>query len=101
MFGKRKGTSELDPPPVARENPQASEVMRVWTAPGEGPQVTLRTTWEDPAAWGVMLVDIARHAANAYAREGIKRDDALARIRELFDAEWARPTDEAQEISRH
>ena len=98
MFGKRKSMSELEPPPLARENPEAAEVMRIWTAPGEGPHVILRTTWEDPAAWGVMLVDIARHAANAFAKEGMKRDEVLVRIKTLFDAEWARPTDEAREI---
>ena len=98
MFGKRKTENELDPPPLARGNAEATEVMRVWTAPGEGPHVTLRTTWEDPAAWGMMLVDIARHAANAYAKEGVKRAEALTRIKALFDAEWAEPTDEPREI---
>jgi hypothetical protein len=98
MFGKRKSASELDPPPLAHADPEATEVLRIWTAPGEGPHVTLRTTWEDPAAWGVMLVDIARHAANAYAKEGGKREEALARIKTLFDAEWSSPTDEAREI---
>ena len=98
MFGKRKGANELNPPPLAHENPESTEVLRIWTAPGEGPHVTLRTTWEDPAAWGVMLVDIARHAANAYAKEGVNRETALAQIKALFDAEWARPTDEAREI---
>jgi hypothetical protein len=85
MFGKRKSGSELSPPPLANTNAEATEVMRIWTAPGEGPHVVLRTTWEDPAAWGVLLVDVARHAANAYAKA-------------LFDAEWNTPTDEAREI---
>jgi len=98
MFGKRKSSSELTPPPLANMHAEATEVMRIWTAPGEGPHVTLRTTWEDPAAWGVMLVDVARHAANAYAKEGWKRAEALAQIKALFDAEWASPTDEAREI---
>ena len=98
MFGKRKSGGELDPPPLAHTHPQATEVLRIWTAPEEGPHVILRTTWEDPAAWGVMLVDIARHAANAYANEGMPRAEALAQIKALFDAEWERPTDEAREI---
>lgn len=100
MFGKRKNAKELDPPPLAHTNAEAAEVLRIWTAPGEGPHVTLHTTWKDPAAWGVMLVDVARHAANAYAKEGWKRAEALAKIKALFDAEWASPTDEAREISR-
>ena len=44
--------------------------------------------------WGLLLVDIARHAARAYAREsGYTEDEALARIVDMFDAEIARPTD--------
>ena len=101
MSNKRKSTNELNPPPLAHENPDATEVMRIWTVPGEGPHVTLRTTWEDPAAWGVMLVDVARHAANIYAKEGMTREKTLAQIKALFDAEWARPTDEAREIRPH
>jgi hypothetical protein len=98
MFGKRKNANELDPPPQAQGDPEAREVMRVWASP-ESPQVvTLRRTWDDPGAWGLMLVDIARHAANAYANEGMPRAEALARIKALFDAEWAAPTDEAREI---
>ena len=41
-----------------------------------------------------MLVDFARHIANAYEQDG--RGDyfeVLARIREMFDAEWDSPTD--------
>jgi hypothetical protein len=100
MFDKRTNVNELNPPPLALENSNAVEVMRVWTAPGEGPHVTLRTTWDDPAAWGVMLVDIARHAANAYAKDGTSREKALAQIKALFDAEWKDPTDEAREIQK-
>jgi hypothetical protein len=98
MFGKRKSASELNPPPLAQTHPEATEVLRIWTAPEEGPHVVLRTTWQDPAAWGVMLVDVARHAANAYAKEGWNRAEALAQIKALFDAEWSAPTDEAREI---
>ena len=41
-----------------------------------------------------LLVDIARHAARAYARESdYTEEDALERIVEMFEAEIARPTD--------
>jgi hypothetical protein len=44
--------------------------------------------------WGLLLVDIARHAARAYAREGAcTEDEALARIVDMFEAEISRPTD--------
>ncbi len=62
MFGQRK--NELNPPPIASEM-EAVEVLRAWAKPGSPQQFTLRTTWKDPAAWGLMLADIARHAAKA------------------------------------
>jgi len=50
--------------------------------------------FEEPDMWGLLLVDIARHAARAYAREsGYTEDEALARIVEMFEAEINRPTD--------
>ncbi|HXQ08641.1 MAG TPA: DUF5076 domain-containing protein [Bradyrhizobium sp.] len=40
------------------------------------------------------VVDIARHAARAYARESnYTEDEALTRIVDMFEAEIARPTD--------
>ena len=44
--------------------------------------------------WGLLLVDIARHAARAYARESdFTEEEALTRIVDMFEAEIARPTD--------
>ena len=51
--------------------------------------------------WGLLLVDIARHAARAYAREsGYTEDDALTRIVDMFEAEIARPTDVGNTTTR-
>ncbi len=99
MFGKRERKNSLDPPPIAAENSDAVEVLRVWAAPDSPQQVTLRTTWQDPGAWGLMLVDVARHAANAYASEGRNPAEVLTRIRELFDAEWSSPTDDPLDVT--
>jgi hypothetical protein len=50
---------------------------------------------DDPASWGIMLVDLAKHIANAYEQTtGRKRDDVLKRVKDGFDAEWAAETDE-------
>ena len=97
MFGK-KPIRELEPPPIANTNSQAVEVLRVWAAPGQPQQLTLRTTWKDAGAWGLLLADIARHAANAYANEGQNRAEALGKIRQLLDAEFSRPTDNPIEL---
>lgn len=94
MSGTPKPPQELDPPPLALENPDAHEILRVWAAPGRPQQLTLRTAWKDPGAWGLLLADVARHAARAYEREGREQDQVLRRIRDAFDAEWTTPTDE-------
>ena len=83
---------------MATSNGQSFEVLRVWTAPGHTQEVVLKTTWKDPATWGLMLADIARHAANAYANEGHDRAEVLAKIRQLIDAEFSDPTDEPIQI---
>ncbi len=97
MFGK-KPIRELEPPPIANTDSQAVEVLRVWAAPGQPQQLTLRTTWKDAGAWGLLLADIARHAARAYANEGQNRAEALGKIRQLLDAEFSRPTDNPIEL---
>ena len=92
MFEK-KPKRDLEPPPIANSNPQAVEVLRVWAAPGQPQQLTLRTTWKDAGAWGLLLVDIARHAANAYANEGQNAAEVLARIQQLLNVEFSQPRD--------
>ena len=98
MVRKRQNQNELEPPPIA-ENSEALEVLRVWALPGQPQQLTLRTTWKDSAAWGLVLVDLARHAANAYAKEGQDRSAVLARIYEFFDAERSEATDIPEDIT--
>jgi Domain of unknown function (DUF5076) len=88
----------LEVPPLASSNSQAVEVLRVWAAPGQPQQLTLRITWKDAGAWGLLLADVARHAANAYANEGQNRVEALGKIRQLLDAEFSRPTDHPIEL---
>jgi hypothetical protein len=90
---------ELTPPPIAVAQPKSVEILRVWAVPDGPQQVTLITQWDDPGIWGLLLVDIARHAAQAYARNGEDRARALARIKELFDAEWSSPTTETKDLT--
>jgi hypothetical protein len=98
MFGKRPTLNSLEVPPLAEKNPSAVEVLRVWAAPGRPQQLTLRTTWSDPGAWGLLIVDVARHAAKAYEAEGKDPNEVLARIQELWNVEWSHPTDDPQQI---
>ena len=99
MRGEHNNQNNLEVPPIAKANPDAVEVLRVWAAPGSPQQLSLCTTWTDPAAWGLLLADIARHAASAYENEGASRWDVLQRIHACWDAEWANPTDIAEDIT--
>ena len=100
MFGKRKQAQELSPPPIATSDPKAVEVLRVWAASGDGPvQLTLHVHWKDPLAWGLLLADVARHAALAYDRAGQDSARVLHLIREGFDAEWSSPTDDPKDLT--
>lgn len=95
MFWKRRHAS-LRPPPISND-PAAFEMLRVWAHERGGQQVVLKTTWQDPAGWGLLLVDLAGHAAKAYAGEGWSEADAFARILDGLKAELAAPTDRPQQ----
>ena len=100
MFEKKNSDSRALPtPPIAQERADAVELLRVWAAPNGPAQVSLSTKWADPGAWGLLLVDIARHASLAYQRDGRDPNEVLARIRLLFDAEWEAPTDKPTDIT--
>lgn len=85
---------ELTVPPEVERDPNARELVRVWAAES-AEHVTLASgLWDDPGAWGIVLVDLARHLANAYRQtHGMSEDHVLRRIRECFEAEWSAPTD--------
>jgi hypothetical protein len=91
---KQKHTNELDIPPQALSDIKAVEIARIWAA-GGNQVVTFRAEiWNDPVSWGIMLVDFAKHIADAYAQTGVgTRNEILGTIRLAFEAEWRSPTD--------
>ena len=87
------GPKEQPLPPDVMGREDAVEVLRAFVVDG-GLSIAFQRAFEDPDMWGLMLVDIARHAARAYARETeLTEDEALARIVDMFESEIARPTD--------
>jgi len=88
-------TQKLPPPPAASAARSAQEIARVWVADGNL-HVSLATeVWSDPAAWGLVLVDIARHVARSYAHtSGLEESEAFSRIMAGFEAEASSPTDD-------
>src|ERR1700758_4510019 len=95
-----KGPKEqpLTPDVVGRDD--ATDVLRAFVVDG-GLSIAFTRAFEEPDMWGLLLVDIARHAARAYARESeYSEEDALARILDMFEAEIARPTDMGSTTAR-
>src|ERR1700744_2896338 len=81
----------LPPDVVGRE--EATEVLRAFVIDG-GLSIAFTRAFEEPEMWGLLLVDIARHAARAYAHESeFSEEEALERIIEMFTSELERPTD--------
>lgn len=88
---------ELPIPAAAESDAKARELVRVWAAGGRQ-HVSLATgLWNDPAAWGIMLVDLARHVARVYEQtQELDPAETLNRIKSGFDAEWESATDKPQ-----
>ncbi len=56
-------------------------MARIWAAGGNQVVAFRAETWTDPATWGIMLVDFAKHIADAYERlEKGSRSDILNTI---------------------
>ena len=87
------GPKEQSLPPDVEGREDATEVLRAFVVDG-GLSIAFMRAFEDPEMWGLLLGDIARHAARAYGRESeFTEDEALRRIVDMFEAEIARPTD--------
>ena len=87
------GPKEQPLPPDVMGRDDAIEVLRAFVLDG-GLSIAFQRAFEEPDMWGLLLVDIARHAARAYSRESSHtEEEALARIVDMFEAEIARPTD--------
>lgn len=84
---------QLPIPESAVAASQKAEIVRIWIADGDQVVTLSPRMWDDPGAWGLMLVDLAKHVALAYEAKGLSGTEALARIRAAMDAEWTNPTD--------
>jgi hypothetical protein len=94
------GPKEQPLPPDVVGRDDATEVLRAFVVDG-GLSIAFTRAFEEPDMWGLLLVDIARHAARAYARESsYGEEEAMARILDMFEAELARPTDLGSTVPR-
>jgi hypothetical protein len=84
---------EQPAPPDAINRDDAVEVLRAFVLDG-GLSISFTRAFDDPDMWGMLLVDIARHAARVYEKEGVMTaEEALERIADMFAAELSEPTD--------
>jgi hypothetical protein len=82
----------LNIPPDALEK-GGVEILRASVVDG-AVSIALRRAFDDPFTWGVLFVDLARHAARVYAMEtGVSEEEAMAEIRAGMEAELDDPTD--------
>jgi hypothetical protein len=83
---------ELPFPTQVNSSKRSMELARIWIIDGDQYVVLSSSLWDDPALWGLMLVDVARHVSKAYASKGKNEEDVLKRIKNAFDSEWESPT---------
>ena len=82
----------LNVPPDALEK-GGVEILRASVVDGEV-SIALRRAFDDPFTWGVLLVDLARHAARIYGLEtDLSEDEALSEIQAGIQAELDDPSD--------
>jgi hypothetical protein len=55
MFGSKENPNRLSPPDIAKRK-DALEVLRVSAIEGERQEFSVKPTWSDPGAWGLLLV---------------------------------------------
>lgn len=85
--------NELPIPLTIEDSEKSMEMVRIWIADNEQHVILTPNLWDDPGAWGLMLVDLARHVSKAYAQSGNDEAVVLQRIKEAFDVEWDNPTE--------
>ena len=84
----------LQAPPAVYDDPKSFEIARIWAAGGKQHVTLAAELWDDPHDWGIMLVDLARHVANAYEQlRGIDSRESMSQIKEGFEIEWSHPTE--------
>ena len=85
----QKPEKQLAVPQAAAEDTASFELLRVWVA-HQAQQVTLRPgIWQEPAAWGVMLADLARSIVKIHVEndDELEAEAFLSGLLEGFDSE--------------
>jgi hypothetical protein len=80
-------------PPDVQGREDAVEVLRAFVVDG-GLSISFTRAFEEPQMWGMMLADIARHAAQVFEKDGVCTEaEALERMVAMFNAGPTNPAD--------
>jgi hypothetical protein len=80
-------------PMMVRQSNNYQEIIRAWIVDNRQIVQLSESLWKDPAAWGIFLVDLINHVANAYDQAGFDRSEVIAAIKKTMEAEWKNPTE--------
>jgi hypothetical protein len=88
-------SNQLGIPPGPADDAQAFELARVWSSQGHQYYVLHVEPFRDqPAVWGLMALDLMKHAARAYEQlDGRSREDAYREMLFGIMAEMQNPTE--------
>ena len=86
--------NQLDVPPGPAADAKAFELARVWSSQGHQYYVLNVKPFDDPTVWGILALDVMKHAARAYQQlDGRSKEEAYKRILAGFTAEMQHPTE--------
>jgi hypothetical protein len=86
--------NQLGIPPDPLGDPNAYEVARVWSSGGHQYYVLDVARYPEPAVWGMLAIDIMKHAARAYQqRDGRPKEETYKQILVGMMAEMQDPTE--------
>ncbi len=94
----KNNIQELEIPLAIHSSEKAMELVRIWIADKKLIVTLSGNLWKDPRAWGLLLVDLAKHVANAYAQNGEEKQAVYDRIIEGFMAEYSHATDDPKPL---
>lgn len=76
------------------KNNESIEIVKILLSHDKQEFILKSDVWEDPAAWGILLVDLAKHIAISYSQaNNLDSKKVLQRIRNGFDIEWESPSE--------
>lgn len=78
---------ELTISDISQLSPNTVELVRIWMSDNKPTFVISGKMFKDTAAWGLIIMDLAKHISRAAAQSGQDEKHVFERIMAGFDAE--------------